>query len=333
MYHLLEYVPAIVAFIAVLTGLLGKPKWDPAKRGLRRLSWTGHTTLVVAAAALLASILLTDIAQKKADVHHTQRQQIERVAHTELRMAIRNLLRPFFAPYPYSLGWKAQPVALFFATDGQSSSPVSHLVPLNVNPLDHEFRTNLASTDLHAPYPYSLGWKAQPVIRWARAYQQTALRGSQDIDRVLLIYSAYLGSDVLVRVSDLRRAEFLWRLVGLDDHVTERVGPFSYTTPEKIDPLKRPTSDNPVPFYYADPGPKNEPKDPRRDWGYDSFWILVVELDCLLIRDEELLRVSTPGHPRRISYPGGRLFDSACERMQRLSNKRTVPTDARSSVP
>ena len=329
MHYLLEYVPGMVAFTAALIGILGKPKWDPAKRGLRRLSWAGYTTLVVAAAAFLVSVLLIDNAQRKADVQRAQRQQIERVAYTELRMAIQKVLRPFFVALYFGTDGDRSSllVALYHGTGLNRSSTALDLVPLNVDPLDHGHRTTLASTDLNAPYPPSLGRKAESVIRWARAFQRAALRGSEDIDRVLQIYSAYLESDVLVRVSYLRTAGLLRRLTKLDDHVTERVGPFSYKPPEKINPLERPTSDYPARFYYADPGPKNEPKDPSRDWGYDSFWRLVVELDCLLIGDEELLRVSTRGHPRRLGYPGGRLFDSACERMQRLANQQGAPTD------
>src|SRR6266568_8966791 len=89
--NVVDYLPSIVAFAAALVALVGKPKWDPEKRGLRRLTLTGRLTLALASIAILSSFALTWRAQQAADLRRTQQDRITRVAHTELRLALQDL--------------------------------------------------------------------------------------------------------------------------------------------------------------------------------------------------------------------------------------------------
>lgn len=89
--NVVHYIPSIVAFAAALVALIGKPKWDPEKRGLRRLTVTGRLTLALATIALLSSFALTWRAQEAADLRRAQQEKITRVAHTELRLALQDL--------------------------------------------------------------------------------------------------------------------------------------------------------------------------------------------------------------------------------------------------
>src|SRR5574341_1248547 len=86
-----DYIPSLVAFAAALVALVGKPKWDPKQRGLRRLTVAGRLTLALATIALLSSFALTWRAQQAADLRQTQQAKITRVAHTELRLALQDL--------------------------------------------------------------------------------------------------------------------------------------------------------------------------------------------------------------------------------------------------
>jgi len=89
--NVVDYIPSTVAFSAALVALVGKPKWDPEKRGLPRLTVTGRLTLALATIALLSSFALTWRAQQAADLRRTQQEKIMRVAHTELRLALQDL--------------------------------------------------------------------------------------------------------------------------------------------------------------------------------------------------------------------------------------------------
>jgi hypothetical protein len=91
MSDLLPYISGIVAFVAALIGVVGMPKWDDSKRGHRRLTNTGRFVVTLASVALISTIALTWSAQRAAEEQRTQHRKIQRLAHTELRLAIQTL--------------------------------------------------------------------------------------------------------------------------------------------------------------------------------------------------------------------------------------------------
>ena len=230
----LLYIPAVVGFAAALIAIGGAPKWDPTQHGLRRLTATGRVALAMAAIALLASSVLTWRAQQSADFQRIQRERITTVAHTELRLAIRQLSGPFFE--------------VLFRETGQVP-PEFGLVPLNV--LDQPNRTVLAALDLNAASPFTPA--TGPPLKWWDAFQGSATNASKQIDRVLLIYAPYLDSDVLALVSELQTSEFLvMRLQRLGEHVTMNA-----------------SEGRPLPFRYAEPSP-DHPWGYEHFWGLVS---------------------------------------------------------------
>ena len=95
MKDLLPYISAIVAFLAALIAVVGKPKWDGSKHGFRRLNRTGLLAVALASMALACTIGLTWSAQRAAEEQRTQRDEIRKLAHTELRLAIQELSEQF----------------------------------------------------------------------------------------------------------------------------------------------------------------------------------------------------------------------------------------------
>ncbi len=185
-----DYIPSIVAFAAALVALVGKPKWDPKKRGLRRLTLTGRLTLALASVALLSSFAFTWRAQQAADVRRTQQEKITRVAHTELRLALQDLSGWFV-----EVLWQAK---LDTVVPGYQGPHTSGLI----------FPKCMLNDGDRAMIAAKL--KAQPG--WRDSIKSAAIRASGDVDRTLQIYAAYLSSDVLGAVSALRHSEFLFRI-------------------------------------------------------------------------------------------------------------------------
>src|SRR5690606_37694283 len=125
--------------------------------------------------------------------------RISLVAHTELRLALRQVSGPFYE--------------VLFRESG-AVPPEFGVVPANI--LDPKIRKALASLDLNAGSPAT-----PPVgrpLRWGEWFAHSAKAADDRIGRVLQTYAAYLDADVLAALSDLRTSEFFeLRLKGMDD--------------------------------------------------------------------------------------------------------------------
>lgn len=245
----LNYIPAVFAGAATLIAVLGKPKWDPQKRGVRRLTGTAWVTLTVATLALVVSSVLTFRSQQAADVRRNQHERITRVAHTELRLALQDLSNPFVG-----IIYQAK-VATF---PGYSDRNTSGLIfPFCM--LDALDRRYIAA----ATQP---GAEWRPIEGLMESIKNGAIRATAAIDRTLQIYAAYLDSDVLVTISELRHSNWLFLLLHLDEQTWLQMlnieDEYAYIV------------------------------------GYEYFWMLVVQLDQKLFRDEADLRLWGPQHPR-----------------------------------
>ena len=163
-----------------LIAIVGKPKWDPAQTGWRRLTPSGRLTILLAALALFASFALTLRAQRDADVHRTQRERINKVAHTEIRLALQGIS-----------GWFVQ-----VACPGPWMWPACML--------EDSGRASLAEAT-------TVGHGNS--LDTVKSIRDGANRGSAELDRTLQIYAAYLDDDVLASLSELRHSEYLFRVV------------------------------------------------------------------------------------------------------------------------
>jgi hypothetical protein len=77
MLNLLPYISTAGAFFAALIAIIGKPKWDPDKSGLRKLTPTGRIAATLATVALVSTSILTWSAQRAADERRSQRERID----------------------------------------------------------------------------------------------------------------------------------------------------------------------------------------------------------------------------------------------------------------
>lgn len=193
--NVLVFIPSIVAFAAALVALVGRPKWDPEKRGLHRLTGAGWFTLMLASVALISSFALTWQAQEAADLRRIQQEKITLVAHTELRLALQDLS-----------GWFVE--VLFQAK-------VDTVVPGYQGPRTSGLIFPQAMLNDGDRALIAAKLEAQPG--WKDSINDAAIRASAEIDRTLQIYAAYLDPDVLATVSALRHSEFLFRIQHMDE--------------------------------------------------------------------------------------------------------------------
>jgi len=191
----LDYSPSIVAFAAALIALVGKPKWDPEKRGLQRLTSSGRLTLALATIALLSSFVLTWRAQQGADLRRIQQEKITHVAHTELRLALQDLSGWFVEAL-----WQAK---LDTVRPGYSGPRTSGLIFPQCM-LNNGDRALIAAKLKNQP------WRKEAI-------KDAAIRASGEIDRTLQIYAAYLDPDVLSLLSELRHSDFLFRIQRIEE--------------------------------------------------------------------------------------------------------------------
>ena len=210
-----DYIPALVAFVALLVGVTGRSKWDSTQTGLRRLTPTGRATIALGTAALLASMLLTIRAHNSADAATQQRDRLRKIAHSEIRLALHQITGPFF---------------ILFGDD--SAEAQLQLVPPHIN--DPDRMVSVLRIDVRSKNT-SLSGSSYPVP-WVEVLKGNADRGATRIDRDMQIYAAYLEPEVLDALSELRTSEFLvLRLQLLDEHVKDNTGaaflPFPFASP------------------------------------------------------------------------------------------------------
>lgn len=190
----LDYVPAPVAFAALLVSL-GGPFNATAAGELTLLGWA---TLAFGAAALIAALVLTRRAHRELDVQARQRNHLREIADAEVRLAVKQITWPFFT---------------LFGDDTEAS--MQELVPEHVGDegrLSQVMRVDIRSKDRAFP-------GGTFDVSWAEVLKMNADSGTARVDRAMQIYASYLSPSVLEVLSELRTSEFLWRLQRLDEHV------------------------------------------------------------------------------------------------------------------
>lgn len=198
MKRILEYIPAIVAFFAVVMGLSPFQKWDSTQAGLRHVTPFGWVTCGSGIAALVASVWLTRHSQRESDRKVRQQEHLRKISHAEARLALRQITYPFFT---------------LFGDD--SSEAELDLVPKHVK--DRKTLGSVMRIDVRSTSPFDHGYGPLP---WHRLLKSQADLGALRLDRVMQIYAAYLEPEVLEALSELRTSEFLVvRLQSLDVHV------------------------------------------------------------------------------------------------------------------
>ena len=195
----LDYVPAPVAFVALLVSVGGSSfSWDSVQRQLTPLGWTA---IALGSLALAGSLFLTWRQHRDLDLQRRQRDQVRAIAHAETRLAVGQITWPFFSLF-----------------GDESEESFLQLAPPHIE--DAERLTKVMQIEVRSQTPGLSGGTFG--ISWAEVLKRNADSGAARIDRVMQIYAAYLEPEVLEALSELRTCEFLvLRLQRLDEHVEE----------------------------------------------------------------------------------------------------------------
>jgi len=188
MKRTLEYLPALVAFLAVVMGISTNPKWDSTQTGLRHVTRFGWATVGVGIAALVASVIVTRKRQKDLERQTSQRDHLRRIAHADVWLALRQITWPFFS---------------LFGDEANESD--LQLVPPHIE--DPSRLASVMKIDIRSK-THGLSGSTFDVS-WAEVLEENAARGAARIDRAMQIYAAYLEPEILEALSELQTSEFL----------------------------------------------------------------------------------------------------------------------------
>lgn len=193
----LDYVPGIVAFLAVGMGISPTPKWNAAQE---QLTYFGWATIGLGLSALIASMLLTYFRHKEFELQTEQRKRIEQIAHSEIRLAIKQITGPFFSLFGDS-----------------SEESIFEIIPEHIE--DPDRMAAVLRIELRSNNPGELmsGYFEET---WDKVLKMNADHGAERIDRAMQIYGTYLEPSVLESIYEIRTSEFLvLRLQRLDELV------------------------------------------------------------------------------------------------------------------
>ena len=191
----LDYVPAPVAFAALLVSLGGP--FNATTGG--QLTLLGWATLGLGAAAMVAALVLTRRAHRELDAQASQRRHLREIADAEVRLALKQITWPFFT---------------LFGDDTEES--MHELVPEHIQ--DATRLTAVVGVDIRSKDRAFPGGTTFD-ISWAEVLKLNADSGTVRLDRAMQIYAGYLAPPVMEALSEVRTSEFLFRLQRLDEHV------------------------------------------------------------------------------------------------------------------
>jgi hypothetical protein len=154
---LIDYIPGIVAFAAAALAVIGGKTIDKSKRGLRRVTWVGWSSIILAVLALAAGIVITRQSQEALEEQKQQRKIIRSVADTEVRLAIRTITQRFF----------------FLVGDDNATTRFA-LVPPHI--LDMQRVQAAQSMDIRESPSF-----VSPPTSWAELLKSSGDRGSQQL--------------------------------------------------------------------------------------------------------------------------------------------------------
>jgi hypothetical protein len=184
---IVDYIPSLVAFCAVVVGIAGRPKWDATQAGMRRLTPAGRLTVGIAVLALVASWGITWRSHASAATSAQQRAQVRSMAHDEICDALIQCIHPFFELF---------------------GDRRSGLVPASV--LDRDRVLKVAEIPSESSLSGLSG--SNYGMSWASLLQLNAKLGTEAIDRVLQTYLAYIDPELADVVRKIRKSHYLFRM-------------------------------------------------------------------------------------------------------------------------
>jgi hypothetical protein len=197
-FKILDYLPPAVAFAAAVIAVIGSPGWDPNATGLSKVTAAGWFVLLLGAAALITSILIT-LRDARQSIEEEERQiRVANIAKSQLLSALGHMVYPLVGREIW----------------GKALEPAN--APLEM--LNAERRNLLASLNLNSASPYADGSFAE--IRWHEMIERAGHEGVERITTTLQIYASYLEFNVLEALTILLDSPFLkHRILHMHDFI------------------------------------------------------------------------------------------------------------------
>ena len=240
--NLVEYLPAIVAFLVAILAISGSKKWDAEKRGIKKLTRSGRITVLLATIALISSLFLVRRKQEELDLKRKSFAEVKSIAYKRIKSSLSVFSNPFRE-------------ALWNICDDMPNQNGDTSYPINI--LNPAHRNALASLNLKSLSP---AWSPESGdINWGNWFSYSAKQSDKQLLEAIDIYNSYIEPDVLIRIEEIRNSEFYWRVKDLDELIQAN---------DHVDTLA---------FIYAETKPYS-----FGDVGYDDFWTNMIHLESLL---------------------------------------------------
>ena len=220
MRYLVRYLPAVLAFVAVLASVWG-PIWDSNRQHLTKFGWL---TIAVAFGSMLVSLYT-------AEWQASQRMTVRTVAQSELREALDQVLHPF-AMLWMNADLKINKKLAF--NEGRFYADEAYMVAKLREPF---FRESWSRFDLRRDPEYP---SLYPSSTWSQFFSAKAARADSKLESCVAKYSAYLYAEELLEVHALQSDEFfrmrmkdLPTLVEANAHLKEYPVSFAFRGPNE----------------------------------------------------------------------------------------------------
>lgn len=199
---MLDYIPSLVGFAAVLLGVRGGT-WDDSKRGWKRITPTGIFAFVLGMLALIVSFLQVAHSQREADFQKSRVARVRLVAERELHDAMRECLWPFEELYDN--------ICLEFHDRDYQPARFMADFDYSINQLTAD--SFIAHFDFIAPREQPKHTTPFPELTWSALFSESATRANHRIESVLSKYSAYLEPETIANLTDIQNHDIFRRFL------------------------------------------------------------------------------------------------------------------------
>lgn len=196
---MLDYFPIVIAFAAVLVGIVGKT-WNDQRSGWKRVTWLGWVTIAVGLASLLTSFALIRASHRRDDEVRRKAARAGAIAMLRIQGALNHLIHPLQRTITVYKG----PESWAYLGDDQFDMQLERFVTA-------DFQSNLSTIyfDQQPPNARAGG------RTWEEEFRDSTTYALAEIDRQILIYGRYMPDEVLDALEEFRSEVYLWRIHNL----------------------------------------------------------------------------------------------------------------------
>ena len=199
---MLDYIPSLVGFVAVLLGVRGGT-WDDSKRGWKRLRRTGAFAILLGALALIVSLLQVAHSRREADFQKSRIANVRLVAEQELHDAMRECLWPFEELHDN--------ICLEFHDRDYQPSRFMADFDYSISELTADSFT--AHFGFIVPREHPKHTPPFPELTWSALFSESATRANRRIEAALSKYAAYLEPETIANLTEIQNHDMFRRFL------------------------------------------------------------------------------------------------------------------------